>query len=234
MVRSGVSPSAEAESPNCTSRSTRATEASTVRARATARLAATIVLPDPPFGERTTITRPVGGASGMAGAGADACWRARAVRSTARRMASSSSRSIRAGSMTSRTPARRAWRHTASSGEATRMTFISGWSRSTIAATSRATSSGTSAPAQTTLVPTALSWSTICSASRRSSPSLPSLDVQTVVGADRSGGLLGEEAIPAEHGHRRRIRLRRGLEAWGIPRLDGQGLVRHGCTSVVA
>ena len=62
----------------------------------------------------------------------------------------------------------------------------------------------------------------------------PGLDVQTVVGADRSGGLLGEETTPAEHCHRRRIRLRRGLEAWGIPRLDDQGLVRHCCTSAVA
>ena len=53
-----------ATSPNWTSKSTRTVARGATRARPTARLVATVVLPTPPLGETTLITRPAGGRRG--------------------------------------------------------------------------------------------------------------------------------------------------------------------------
>ena len=58
MVCSGWRLKAVPRSPNCTSRSTAATCPGCCCARATARLLASAVLPDPPLGDTTTITFP--------------------------------------------------------------------------------------------------------------------------------------------------------------------------------
>ena len=65
MVDWGPRPSALATSPNCRSRSTMATRPGARAASLVARLVATVVLPAPPLGDITVMTRP---------RGARACW----------------------------------------------------------------------------------------------------------------------------------------------------------------
>ena len=58
-VYSGTSPSAEAQSPNWTSRSTSTVDCGAAAVSPIARLVDTVVLPTPPFGEAMVMTRPV-------------------------------------------------------------------------------------------------------------------------------------------------------------------------------
>ena len=106
-VCSGVSPSTVAMSPNCTSRSTSTTWPGWMRPRPTARLLATVVLPVPPLGDRTVITRVVSTGSVFARHGP--AWPAAVpVSSVARWRAPSQGLVVGVGETTSRTPARRA------------------------------------------------------------------------------------------------------------------------------
>ena len=58
-VYSGTRLSADATSPNCTSRSTSTVDCGAAAVSPMARLVETVVLPTPPLGEAMVMTRPV-------------------------------------------------------------------------------------------------------------------------------------------------------------------------------